>query len=197
MAVLQPAHGRIKPPSRPKWQSKYHGVRMTPEEYLALPEEKPYLEYVDGIVVQKPMPNLSHGELVAELIYRIKIWIEHNGGRIGPEVRARLGDLPNFRLPDLSYWKPQLPRDDDTPPSLAVEVRSRSQTMAELRRKCEFLRSTGVEACWLIDPIARTAEIYEGRRKTPRLADVLTAEALPGFELALSDLFAVLADSEG
>jgi Uma2 family endonuclease len=78
MAVRQPSPPRSKPPTRPKWQSKYHGVRMTPEQYLALPEDKPYLEYVDGVVLQKPMPNKDHAELAAEIIYRIKMWIERN-----------------------------------------------------------------------------------------------------------------------
>jgi Uma2 family endonuclease len=191
MAIRQPSRPRIKPPSRPRWQSKYHGVRMTPEEYLALPEEKPYLEYVDGMVVQKPMPQEEHVEIVAELIYRMKEWMKQHRGRIGPEARAKLGELPNYRLPDLSYWKPGIPRGNEAPPTLAVEVRSKDQTAAELRRKCEFLRSTGVEACWLIDPFARTAEIFEGMRKGDRI-DVLAAECLPGFELPLAELFAVI-----
>jgi Uma2 family endonuclease len=191
MAIRQPGSPRIKPPTRPKWQSKYHGVRMTPEEYLALPEEKPYLEYIDGMVVQKPMPQEEHVEIVAELIHQLKMWMRTHKGRIGPEARARLGDLPNYRLPDMSYWKPGIPRGQEAAPTLAVEVRSKDQSLAELRRKCEFLRSTGVEACWLIDPFARTAELYEGRRKAAPV-DVLRAECLPGFELTLNELFAVL-----
>ena len=63
MAIRQQNHPRIKPPTRPKWQSKYHGVRMTPEQYLALPEEKPYLELIDGVVEQKPMVNADHGRV--------------------------------------------------------------------------------------------------------------------------------------
>ena len=191
MAIRQPRPKRIKPPGRPKWQSKYHGVRMTPEEYLALPEEKPYLEYVDGMVMQKPMPNEDHAELIFRLSLRLGAWMTNFGGRAGPEARAKLGELPNFRLPDLSYWKPGIPRGEQAPPTLAVEIRSKDQTLAELRRKCEFLRSTGVEACWLIDPVARTAELYEGRRKSVRI-ETLSAECLPGFELPLGDLFAVL-----
>lgn len=192
MAIRQPDKPRIKPPTRPKWQSKYHGVRMTPEEYLALPEEKPYLEYVDGMVVQKPMPNREHIELVAEIIFRLKLWIQLHGGRTGPEARAKLGELQNYRLPDVSFWKAGASREDDAPPSLAVEMRSRSQTLAELRRKCELLRSSGVETCWLIDPVSKTAEIYQGRRKAGLVVTTLTADCLPGFELALVDLFAVL-----
>ena len=194
MAIRQPDRPRIKPPSRPRWQSKYHGVRMTPEEYLALPEEKPYLEYVDGMVVQKPMPTEDHAELAMEVGHHIRLWLRGKKGRVGVEARAKLGDLPNYRLPDVSYWKPEIPRGNQAPPTLAAEIRSKDQTMAELRRKCEFLRSTGVEACWLIDPVSRTAEVFEGRRKTGTLVTSLKATCLPGFELPLSELFAILED---
>ena len=62
MAIRQPEsrprqRPKISIPRRPAWQSRYHGVRMSPEQYLALPEVKPYLEYVDGVVLQKPMAN--------------------------------------------------------------------------------------------------------------------------------------------
>ena len=77
------------------------------------------------------------------------------------------------------------------PPSLAVEVRSKDQSLAELQRKCEFLRSTGVEACWLIDPIGRKAWRYEGREKGVAIV-VLSAACLPGFELELGKLFSIL-----
>ncbi len=194
MAIRQPNSPHPKGPTRPRWQSKYHGVRMTPEQYLALPDEKPYLEYVDGLVLQKPMPQEEHVELVAELIYQLKIWMKVHRGRIGPEARAKLGDLPNYRLPDLSYWKAGIPRGGEAPPTLAVEVRSREQTLAELQRKCEFLRVSGVEACWLIDPVSRTAQVFDARAEKGRDAQVLSAECLPGFELPLVELFAVLDD---
>src|SRR5690606_15408993 len=124
MAIRQPRQPRIKPPTRPKWQSKYHGVRMTPEEYLALPEEKPYLEYVDGVVLQKPMPTEEHGELAFRVGHPIQLWLGTRPGRIGVEVRAKLGELPNYRLPDVSYWKPGIPRGEGAPPTVAVEIRS-------------------------------------------------------------------------
>jgi Uma2 family endonuclease len=192
VAIRQPNRPRIKPPVRPKWQSKYHGVRMTPEEYLALPEEKPYLEYVDGVVLQKPMPNEDHGRLTFRIGYLIQRFLGDEPARIGGEIRAKLGELPNYRLPDLSYWAPDSPFGNQAPPTLAVEVRSEGQTMAELRRKCEFMRIAGVQTAWLIDPATRTAEIFEGRRKNGTPADVLRAQCLPGFELPLAELFSVL-----
>jgi Uma2 family endonuclease len=64
--------------------------------------------------------------------------------------------------------------------------------MAELREKCLFFRTNGVEACWLIDPDARTAELFEGERDGVLTTGALTAAALPGFLLSLDALFAVL-----
>ena len=164
---------------------------MTPEQFLALPEEKPYLEYVDGMVVQKPMPTSEHGILAGELSFHLATYRRVHGGAMGAEVRAALGDLPSYRLPDVSYWAPDNKVEDDKPPSLAVEIRSRSQTLDELREKCRVFRRSGVETCWLVDPVERTAELFEGRRDGVQ-ASQLTAASMPGFELKVADLFAAL-----
>ena len=99
-------------------------------------------------------------------------------------VLAKLGDLPNYRLPDVSYWKAGIPRGQEAPPTLAAEVRSKDQTLAELRRKCEFLRSAGVETCWLIDSISRSAALFEGAT-AGRCTETLKADCVPGFERSL------------
>jgi len=165
---------------------------MTPEQFLALPEEKPYLEYVHGVVLQKPMANSSHARVAAEVATEIRLFTRQHGGHVGVEARSALGPGPDYRLPDVSYWAPGRPAGDDSLPTLAVEVRSPSQTMAELREKCRFFRTNGVEACWLSDPDARTAELFEGERDGVLTTAALTAAALPGFLLSLDALFAGL-----
>jgi Uma2 family endonuclease len=169
---------------------------MTPEEYLSLPEEKPYLEYVDGMVIQKPMPSLDHGDLTLEIGLHLKMWIRAHGGRAGAEVRSKLGELPNYRLPDVSFFAPGADTSKDALPSLAVEIRSDDQTLTELRKKCRFFRENGVTTCWLIDPKSRTAEIFEGERDAENIGvdGVLESACMPGFSLPLPELFAVLDD---
>ena len=196
MAVRQPQQRpKISIPRRPSWQSRYHGVRMTPEQYLALREEKPYLEYVDGMVVQKPMPTEDHGALSFRIGLLIQLWTQDRPGHhIGVEVRTQLGELPNYRLPDMSYWAPGRQYGGGAVPTLAAEVRSPSQTMGELREKCRFFRRNGVDVCWLIDPESRTAEIFEGERDAEAVpaGGTLGSGYLPGFELRLEQLFAIL-----
>jgi Uma2 family endonuclease len=172
--------------------------RMTVEEYFALPEEKPYVEYVNGEVCPKPMPDWMHAAIVTRLIEVLLRHASEFGGH--PLVEGRTGfDDPRdvrFLLPDVQFhaagrpWK-QRPMP---PPTLAVEVRSPEQSMASLREKCRFYRAHGVDVCWLIDPEARIAEVFDAAREGVLLpADAaLESEALPGFRFRLADLFATL-----
>jgi Uma2 family endonuclease len=168
---------------------------MTPEQYLALPEEKPYLEYIDGMAVQKPMVNTEHAILAVEIALRLRLWADPiRAGRVGVEARMKAGELANYRLPDVSFWASGTPVGDDVPPTLAVEIRSPGQTLAELRAKCRFMRANGVVACWLIDPGARSAEIFDAGRDG-KSATTLESQALPGFSFTLDELFAVLGET--
>lgn len=100
----------------------------------------------------------------------------------------------NYRKPDYAYWLPGVHDGDDSLPSLAVEVRPPGETMASQRRKCREYREAGVLVCWLIDPIARVVEVFEGDVDAePLPADgVLRSEQIPGFEVGVRELFAAL-----
>lgn len=174
------------------YPSPYHGQRMSEAEYLALPDEKPYLEYVDGVVQQKPMPDRSHSRLVVELIYHIASYIRLHGGEAGTERRARLFPQGDYRLSDVEYTQPGAPDDEEAVATLAIEVRSRGETMAAQRRKCESFLLAGVKECWLVDPVSRSVEILGAERRTLDEGEVLRSHLMPGFELSLAALFKVL-----
>ncbi len=186
MAIRQPK------PTKPEFPvSKYHGRRMSEAEYLALPEEKPYLEYVDGVVLEKPMPNRAHRTLVRFIDFLLELYIEQNGGDGGPEGRMRLPDGRGYRLPDTAYWVPGRPSGDDSVPSVVFEILSPSQRASALRTKCRMLRQNGVDLCWLIDPVARTVEVFDGKRDGVRLApdEPLETSVMPGFWVTQEKLF--------
>ncbi|MBI2766499.1 MAG: Uma2 family endonuclease [Chloroflexi bacterium] len=179
---------------RERPHSRYHGLRMSEEEYLALPEEKPYLEYVDGVVLEKPMPSWANGRVTAEITFRLVEYSRIAGGGAAVEGRVLLAAIRNYRLPDAAFWAPGRRGGDDSVPTLAVEVRSPRQSMNELRAKCRAFRSAGVDACWIIDPERRTAEVFEGDRDADPVGreERLESTFLPGFVLPLAELFAVL-----
>lgn len=55
---------------------------ITLEEFLALPETKPAREYIDGQIIQKPMPQGEHSTIQAELIIALN-------GSLKPQKIAR------------------------------------------------------------------------------------------------------------
>jgi Uma2 family endonuclease len=87
--------------------------RMTFEEFLALPEEKPALEYIDGWVRQKAIPNGPHGALqswFAHLILAFAVPIKLAWAFT--ETRVRLGG--DALVPDLAIYRwERIPRDAD------------------------------------------------------------------------------------
>jgi Uma2 family endonuclease len=164
---------------------------MSAQKYLSLPEEKPYLEYIDGVVEQKPMVNAGHGRLVRRLDAMFDRHISAHGGDAGPERRVLTP--AGYFLPDTAYWAAGKPSGDDSVPTVAVEVRSPGQSIQVLRDKCAGYLAAGVAECWLIDPEARTLErlpIGDGELLDSKAT--LVSSAMPEFELRLGELFALL-----
>jgi Uma2 family endonuclease len=172
--------------------------KLSVEEYLALPEEKPYLEYICGEAVPKPMPDRYHLAVVFEFMGALYFYVKQFGGFAGPEGRSEFHDAedPRYLLPDVSYWAPGREVGDSllTPPTLAIEVRSKDQSRRFLRDKCRYYRSHGVDVAWLIDPYTRSAEVFEGELDGRPVATggALESPLLPGLRVPLADLWAAI-----
>lgn len=168
--------------------------KLTVAQYLALPETKPYLEYVCEEVVRKAMPNTDHFQIVQKVALRVGRHDEQAaGGHCGPEPRIRFATERGleYRIPDFAYWAPGRPfsdGDDMLPATLAVEVRSPDETMAEQREKCRYYRRYGVQVCWLFDPPTRTVEVFEGG-VDGEVRAVLESAFVPGLRIVAATLF--------
>jgi Uma2 family endonuclease len=171
------------------------GQRLSVEEYLALPEEKPYLEYVCGEARPKAMPDRTHGRIAARVSKALGEYETVAGGETFVEGRAEIEDAGTVRflLPDVSYYAPGRAIDGAramAPPTLAVEIRSPDESMLSQREKCHFYVSHGVDVAWLVDPQNQAVEVFEGGEHRVHEADEkLTSAALPGFRLAIGELF--------
>ncbi len=177
------------------WErSPYDGQRMSEAEYLALPEVKPYLEYVDGVVVQKAMGDWNHSRLAAHAAFALQRFAETAGGDVVIELRSLQPGRRNYRLADVAYFAPGTPTGDLALPTLAVEVRSPDETVASQRRKCEGWIEAGAREAWLIEPRTRTVEVFGpgGERRTLGEHESLVSAAVPGLQVDLAALFKVL-----
>ncbi len=172
--------------------------RVSVEEFLA--GDWPADSWlVDGEVVMND-PGFQHQEVVGRIYIALAEWC-----RTAPE-RGRAGFGGNWVFgpytllrPDV-WWSAEIPTGNrrDTPPELAVEVRSPSTWRYDLGRKREIYEAAGVAELWLVDPPAGT--ILAWRRppgaaafdpvKVLATGDDLTTALLDGFRLSVDDLFA-------
>jgi Uma2 family endonuclease len=157
-------------------------------------------ELIDGVLVEKVVGHYE--SMLAMLIgCRIGAYLEsHDVGTIsGADSMMEL--FPgHVRAPDVCvvrwerYPEGKVPDDPIPPvaPNLVVEVLSRSNTAAEMRRKLHDYFTAGVDLVWYIDPQTRIARAFTGEEQFIELDEkgsLSGGEVLPGFELSLADVF--------
>lgn len=164
-------------------------------------------ELVEGVLLEKVM-GYTESRLAIFLSSFLNAYvIPRNLGVVtGPDGTMEL--MPHLvRIPDVAFtnWdrfpgrrvpKTPIPR---LVPNLAAEILSRSNTPGEMAVKRQDYFTAGVELVWEIDPEARTVAVYTSPAGVTMLgvADTLDGgTVLPGFSLALCDLFGEL-DRQG
>jgi Uma2 family endonuclease len=164
-------------------------------------------ELVDGVLVEKVM-SYRESVLAVFLIARLDDFVR--SGNLGL-VTGEQGTIRLFaglvRISDVAFtsWD-RLPgrRMPDEPipelaPDLAVEVLSKGNTKAEMKRKRHDYFSAGVRLVWLAEPKTRTVDVYTSEKRFTQLTvdDVLDGgDVLPGFRLSVRAWFAEL-DRQG
>lgn len=161
---------------------------------------QPLCELVDGVLVEKPM-GFVESRLAAVLIAILEDFaFQHDLGIVCGEA-AMMCILPGLvRIPDVCFiaWDRlpgrKLPVEPvpELVPNLAVEVLSKSNTLAEMERKLREYFQAGVERVWLVDGAMRTIRVHSSAKKSRLYRDGDTlrgGKLLPGFSLALAPLF--------
>jgi Uma2 family endonuclease len=153
-------------------------------------------ELYNGKVVYK-MPNLGHAIIQNNIGTEIGIYLKTNPiGVVGGDANYRLWPERNkeSRAPDVSFiLKDRLPKDlfhyPAMAPDLAVEILSPGDSFEDMMAKVDEYLSQGVKLVWVV--IARTREVLVCSAQSKYVVrDKLTApELLPGFELAVADIF--------
>lgn len=187
-------------------RSPHVGTRMTLDEYLALPGDKPYLEYQLGVVTQKRSPNFAHGALA----FRIGAVIEtatDPSAHVIIAVEARLVSGGFARLPDLSATlTDRIPTDVDgailhqasVPADVVVEILSPGQTLDAMLERCRWFIGEGVGAAILVDPSEHAAYLITGSSAADATGPLTRASVLdlrrylPGCRFTVDEVFAVL-----
>lgn len=172
----------------------------TLDEFLALPEQEPALEYLHGKVTQKVSPKGPHGALQYEIAERVNRFARPiKLARAFPETRvtfAGVSTVPNVVV----YLWDRVPRDrrgevaEDflVPPDIAFEILSPGQTVAALTERCRWYVDNGVRIAVLVLPRDRSIVDFRPglEPRVLRAADRLDlGDVLPGLSLTVKELF--------
>ena len=163
-----------------------------------------YFYLIDGELYEDPMPSPVHADLAGEIAFHLKIYAKpQNQGKVYPDVGvAPFIGSDNYLIPDVAYYRIEripetLPRAYFSDmPDIAVEVRSPSNTYAELRRKAETYLLHNTTLVWLVFPERKGVEVWHQdeygdmqSQFVDRHGALRGDPALPGFTLELSLLF--------
>ncbi|MCY3831973.1 MAG: Uma2 family endonuclease [Chloroflexi bacterium] len=161
-------------------------------------------ELIDGDIIEMSGPGGVHGELALTLGSYIRAFAkEHALGRTTVETGYHPAeDRYNLLLPDVAYISferaPEPFPEKFVPamPESAVEIKSPSNTLAELREKAGRYLRMGSTLIWIVLPaeesveVCRLAQSGEIKRAVFGPGDALSgAQVLPGFTLDLSQIF--------
>ena len=133
------------------------------EDYLHR-TEKPYCEYVDGVLRPKAMPTKLHA-LIQKTLMTL---LDRQGVEALSEVQVRLSPT-RYLIPDvIAAPEIQSPYPID-PVLLCVEILSPEDRIGTMLAKCEQYHAWGVPFCWVIDPEKQTGWHYHAGSEPERV----------------------------
>ena len=178
--------------------------KLTLEDFLGLPETKPYAEYIDGKIDQKPMPQGEHSTLQIRLGTTInQVALPQKIAHAFTELRCNI-DGRSF-VPDISIftWE-RIPRTAtgrianriDTYPDWMIEILSPEQSANKVIKKIMVCLQAGTQLAWLIDPEDESVLIFKPQQfpeiKSESEDTLPVLESLSMLKLSVGELFSWL-----
>jgi Uma2 family endonuclease len=145
---------------------------LTLEAFLQLPDTKPASEFIDGQILQKPMPQGKHSTIQGDLVAAINTTLKPDRiARAYPELRCTFGGRST--VPDIAVftWE-RIPRNPDgkvanvfaIPPDWTIEILAPDQSQTKVVRKILHCLDHGTQLGWLIDPDEELIFVYRSDR---------------------------------
>jgi Uma2 family endonuclease len=166
------------------------------EEFLKLPETKPASEYVDGQIIQKPMPQGKHSTIQTEFSTTVNLTLKPQRiARAFSELRCTFGG--RSIVPDVSVftWK-RIPCDQTgqvansflIAPDWTIEILSPDQSQTKVTKNILHCLNHGAQMGWLIDPNEQAVFVYLPKQQPEVFDELGQSLPVPAFatELTLS-----------
>jgi Uma2 family endonuclease len=171
------------------------------EAFLALPETKPASEYVDGTIIQKPMPKGKHSLVQGESVMTINTVLKQPKIALAlPELRCTFGGRST--VPDIAVFTwARIPKDEtgdiannfDAAPDWTIEILSPEQTPTRVTKNILHCLEHGAAMGWLIDPDDRSVVVYPAGQQAVFFDEpsqvILVPSFAQGLQLTVGELF--------
>lgn len=174
---------------------------LTLEEFLKLPETKPASEYINGQIIQKPMPQGKHSKLQGKLVTAINEVVEERQIALAfPELRCTFGG--RSIVPDVAVfaWE-RIPLDEngdvanvfEASPDWTIEILSPDQSQTKVTGNILDCLKHGSRLGWLIDPDERSVLVFPPAQQPELLQEpeevLPVPELVADLRLTVGDLF--------
>lgn len=174
---------------------------ITLEEFLRLPETKPATEYINGQIIQKPMPQGKHSTIQGELVTAINTVVKPQRiARAFPELRCTFGG--RSIVPDVAVFTwGRIPRDENgeianvfqAAPDWVIEILSPDQSQTKVIKNILHCLEYETQMGWLIDPEEQSVFVYLRNQQLVVLDEAEALLPVPEFaselKLTVGDLF--------
>jgi len=175
--------------------------KWTYEDYCRLPEDGWIYEIIEGELYMSPAPKTIHQKCGGRLFAAFFNFAQQHdlGEPYYSPIDVILPGLTNPVQPDVIFIVKErldIVKEErvEGAPDIIVEVLSPWNWFADRRKKFEIYAKAGVREYWLIDPKARTIELFTLQGGTHVLigkygvGESVRSEVLPGFAVKGEDI---------
>ncbi|ALB43163.1 hypothetical protein AA650_24335 [Anabaena sp. WA102] len=172
---------------------------ITLEKFLMMPETKPASEFLDGDIIQKPMPKGRHSRLQGKLSSEINLVSESEKIAYAfPELRCSFGsrsivpDIAVFtweHIPFLSSG--EVPDRFEQSPDWVIEILSPEQKSNKVIGNILYCMEHGCKLGWFLDPDDLSILVFLCDRQPILMekTDILPVLAGVDLKLTVDDVF--------
>jgi Uma2 family endonuclease len=180
-------------------------VKFTYEDYKSLPEsETKRYELLGGELVMVPSPSTYHQRISRRLEFILQSFVQERG--LGEVFYAPLdvvlgeGEEREVVQPDIFFISRErfgiiAEEEIRGAPDLVVEITSPATAQRDRTYKKTLYARHGVKEYWIVDPEAKTIDVYTlGERgfelvRTYKADEILKSPLLEGLEVPLGEVF--------
>jgi Uma2 family endonuclease len=167
---------------------------LTLDEFLKLPETKPASEFIDGQIIQKPMPQGKHSTIQGDFVLATNSVLKpQHIARAYPELRCTFGG--RSIVPDVTVftWE-RIPRDPSgkvsnafaIAPDWTIEILSPDQSQTKVVLNILHCLAHGTQMGWLIDPDEELVFVYFADRTLAVFEEPADQIPVPAFAASFS-----------